>query len=297
MKNLLLTALCTIGFVACDGNGSTNDTSPDTQTIALRRDGSGELAYCTNDTSAEESAQTCQTLPNPKGCETLIITVDTRTGQTCEVCAGADGQPISEGCGGRDAVVECEVIAIPDPDCVVCAYVNGTVIFSSCQPQETCANVACPAIARICPDGQIAEPDPNNCCGEICKPNNCEQIACAAMACAPGYRQTPPRPGACCGECVPDVCYSDSDCTDFTHCSVSDGACLPCNAPEGAACDAACRGTCVPNRWFCPDILVAGPDWCENGVRGSAGTDQYGCTRGELCYCADGSIAKDGNCP
>lgn len=257
--NVLCFGLCTIGLTACNGNDD-GDGAANTATVELRQDASsGDLSYCpatgadgvvTNAVASDAAASTlpCATLPNPNGCATLVITVDTATGSTCEVCAAADGTELSRTCGGKDAVVDCEVVEIPDPDCVVCAYVNGTVIFSSCQPQDSCDNVLCPAIARVCPDGQVAARDPNDCCGVICKPQACDMagVACPEIACAPGYALTVDESGDCCGHCVATTCVSDEECPTSTHCSTSDGVCNGCAAAANSgACDAACHGTCV----------------------------------------------------
>lgn len=299
-------ALCT-AFAACNGDG---DTTPngDLTTFELQQDASGDLEFCARNTSSgispdsptssseDGASPTCESLPNPRGCTKLIITVDP-TGKTCETCAGPNGEAIAENCGDG-ASVACQVVTIPDPDCVVCAYVNGTVIYSTCQPKDRCDNVACPAIARICPDGQVAEPDPNSCCGQICKPRPCDiQTVCPAIDCAPGYRLGPPTEGNCCGSCVPERCVTDDDCPDYSHCSTRDGDCLGCGEKpnDDMACPAVCFGVCVP-KYLCPQVMALPPGACPGGTVRSAGVDQYGCPRGDVCFCPDGTIAPDGVC-
>ncbi len=63
-------------------------------------------------------------------CAVIQIEIDTSTGTTCERCILDDGTVSEESC--EDTSIACVLVTIPDPDCVVCAYVNGAVLFASC---------------------------------------------------------------------------------------------------------------------------------------------------------------------
>ncbi|MEZ0314017.1 MAG: hypothetical protein ACAI38_19770 [Myxococcota bacterium] len=237
-KHLLATALLCCCLIAC-GDDAPPDDGGGTETLRLTAERAGDdLAYC-------DASGYCESYPNPGGCKTLTITIDTASGKSCETCENDDGS--TERCG--DTSVACQIIKLPEPDCVVCAYINGDVIYSSCNPpdEDTCADVMCPAIYPVCPDGQEPRRDPNDCCGYTCPPVSCDNVLCAAfMACPPGT-ETVIAPGDCCGTCIPQTCNSSSECPKYWHCTVDDGECLPCNAPEGAACTTVCRGICSPN--------------------------------------------------
>lgn len=234
--SVVAVALC-CGFVACGDEGPQGGGEKETLRMTAR-ESDGDLAYCDKDGN-------CETLPNPGGCKTLVITIDTQTGKSCERCEDANGNGI-ERCG--DTSVACQIITLPEPDCVVCAYINGAVIYSSCNPpdDDVCKEIACPAIYPVCEDGQEPRKDPNSCCGYTCPPPTCDDVMCAAFAGCPTGTERVITPGNCCGICVPKGCYSSSDCPLDWQCTTERGECLPCNAPEGAACDMACRGTCQP---------------------------------------------------
>jgi hypothetical protein len=198
MKRLAYVLLCCCPALACGNDPPPDGGGKQTLTLNAEDGGSGNFAYCDNDH--------CETLPNPGGCKTLTITIDTATGKTCETCTAPDGSG-SEKCGNTS--VACEVVTIPDPDCVVCAYINGAVVFSSCAPPpDKCTNVACPPVVYPCPDGTHAEPDPTGCCGTICVPTVCNMMcpAIAQQACPDGTHSEP-DPTRCCGTiCVPNTC-------------------------------------------------------------------------------------------
>lgn len=235
----ILCAVAVLGccLVACDGEEPSDGGA--TKTLTLRTEGAErDLSYCSDDGE-------CQSLPNPNDCSTLVISIDTATGQTCERCENDQGVGI-ERCGSTSVV--CEIVTLPEPDCVVCAYINGAVVFTTCNPPaETCADIACPAIYPVCPGGAEPRPDPNDCCGYICPPTSCDAVMCAAFAGCPEGTDRVIEPPNCCGTCVPQVCASSSECPTNYHCSVEDGVCDGCNAPAGIACTAVCRGSCTPD--------------------------------------------------
>src|SRR5688572_32012854 len=120
-----LTILCTAAIAACNYDGQIVDPQPGEEvTLSLVRGQDGTLRFCEVDSDCVDG------LPNPNDCAVLEIKIDTTTGETCERCLNASADVIVESCSGSS--VACAIITIPEPDCVVCAYVNGAVIFSSC---------------------------------------------------------------------------------------------------------------------------------------------------------------------
>ncbi len=223
MKRYLMACFCIGGLAACDPPESENDlpTAGGETKVTLNRDANGNLEYC-------DANGDCQALPYAGDCARIEITIDTATGQTCQTCITADGSRIDEGC--NDSLIACVVVTLPNPDCVVCAYVNGSVIYSSCvaeAPQE-CSSVcsASPGVevtpcssdadcaTGLCVEGYCdAGPMPEPSCCEQCTDaygrlvydsctTDCSAVVCEPIACAPGY--TPRRmPGDCCDYCVP----------------------------------------------------------------------------------------------
>ena len=59
------------------------------------------------------------------------------------------------------------------------------------------------------------------------------------------------------------TCYNDQECGAGTHCSVSDGECLPCEGPPGTDCPAVCVGYCVPDSSSCEAVDCAPGTHCE----------------------------------
>jgi len=164
-----------------------------TVTLTLAQDGAGNLDC--------QLPATCEDLPYGGDCAALEIDVDTATGRTCQRCVHDNGAVTDQGCD--DSVIGCVVVTLPDPDCVVCAYVNGSVVFSTCQAQEPDE-----CIEYFSSDGVTCERcfDPT---GRIifdsCMPD-CSDVVCAAVACGSGTQ--PWRvPGDCCEQCIPiDAC-------------------------------------------------------------------------------------------
>lgn len=227
----LAAALTAFVLVAC-GDGSNDNPGGDTKTLQLQARDDGSLNYCDDNGN-------CTGLPNPGGCQTLDITIDMATGKACQTCVAADGTASDEDC--RTPAVACDVVTIPDPDCVVCAYVNGTVIFSSCVPTspplcyttddngstsssgpdvppssgnaespgyDSAGNViAPPPGCTVCVDGNGKR------ISQDCPPS-CELVDCPMIKCAPGY-QTVTSPGDCCGHCEPVRNCTDIACTEM----------------------------------------------------------------------------------
>jgi Cys-rich repeat protein len=226
MMTPMLATLCTIGLLACGQDGQP-DPVGNSQTVKLNRLASGDLQYC--DTNGQ-----CQTLPYGGECVALEIDIDLTSGETCQRCILEDGTAVDQGCG--QSAVACVLITLPEPDCVVCAYVNGAIIFSSCvateptcQSDADCASSISSRSPAVCIDGQcVAQPG----CGfdgDCPSGFVCELRACPMYDCAPDS-DCPPPP-ECSGVCVP----APTECQDATDC------------PAGMTCQFYCMGACPPN--------------------------------------------------
>jgi hypothetical protein len=133
-----LACICLLGLLAACGVASPDpdSTAGDSHTIRLNRLENGNYEYC------DENGE-CRELPsNGSDCAVLEIRVDLATGQSCQTCILADGTAVDQGCSG--SYVVCTLVTIPEPDCVVCAYVNGAIVYSSCTvddgPQPECTS-------------------------------------------------------------------------------------------------------------------------------------------------------------
>lgn len=201
---LLLTfTLCMAGTWAC--TTAADPTSPgNTETLALERDENGNLRYCDADDPSD-----CVTVSNPNDCATLQIEIDTATGATCERCIGSNGEVTYERC--EDTAIACTLVTAPEPDCVVCAHVDGPVLYSTCIPDSP---EHCEYYPVFDEDGGVRECERcydrrGNIISDTCGPD-CSNVSCPAIACAPGYRPVVP-PGECCPICVPeDRCENSS---------------------------------------------------------------------------------------
>ncbi|MBI5508742.1 MAG: hypothetical protein HY903_08305 [Deltaproteobacteria bacterium] len=295
-------ALCTVGLLACSqGSG---DNLGNTKTLTFNRLANGDLQYC-NDQGE------CQTLPYTGSCETVEVDVDMRTGTTCQRCILPDGTTEDQGCG--TTAVGCVVVTLPDPDCVVCAYIDGAIIFSSCvttepecQSDDDCVSSSANGAGR-CVDGRcIIE---SGCTDDTGCPAGfvCEQRMCPMMACAEdGF--CPP----CVGECVPmpTECRSDSDCPRGMACQLfCTGAC-----PMDAECPPVeCSGVCEPTATECtsdqdcPEGFVCQLYDYVNSGGSSAGSDPNGASSdpsfappypgGGSCVAAQNGCLSDRDCP
>jgi hypothetical protein len=282
----LCCCLCTIALAACGGGrvgGDPNAPGPDPsstgakQTVALAENSDGTLNYC-------DPSGACAKLPNPGQCTTLTITIDTTTGAACQVCTAADGSAGPENC--KDPAVACDIVTIPDPNCVVCAYVNGTVIFSTCEPQQpTCYTVNADGTTSttggagsnasavlvnsdpiptnsgdpvaigsdpiptggIPPGCTVCVDAQGNVVSKDCPPV-CN-VACAPVTCADGYQYIT-KPGECCGTCEP-----------IDNCTLAACLTLPPDCPDGqvakrdptSCCAYYCEPTtCDNSQLMCP---------------------------------------------
>ncbi|MED5465543.1 MAG: hypothetical protein VX699_12910 [Myxococcota bacterium] len=229
-------------------------------TLELNQGEDGELEFC------DEDGQ-CESHPNPNDCAILLLEVNTVTGETCERCLNEEGEVTMQRCG--ETSLACVVVTLPDPDCVVCAYVDGDVIYSSCLPEEP---ERC--ISEVRPDGVECErcyDSQGNLLTDECTPD-CRDIACPQIRCAHGYHPVT-LPGDCCQTCVEDDpipdrhCASSQDCRNNEVCSVEFGECNPPpDCRPGEDCAAVCYGVCrpAPN---CEDVLcIAPPPECPPGT-------------------------------
>jgi eight-cysteine-cluster-containing protein len=227
-----------LGLGAC-APGPVDDQKLGNKTLQLTRQSDGSMQYC-------DSAGTCQALPYGGDCVTLEITIDTATGNTCEKCILADGSTGYESCGASS--VACVLVTLPEPDCVVCAYVNGAVLFSSCVSAEPACSTHedCDAQPGIgyCFDGQC-----------VYEPGCIDSFDCPV-----GFRCQTDAWGQ--GVCIPgnDGCQSDYECPAGMVCRVE---CWDCAAGD-AKCAAACQGVCVPAEGpTCDNIKCAPGEHCE----------------------------------
>ncbi|MBI5510969.1 MAG: hypothetical protein HY903_19585 [Deltaproteobacteria bacterium] len=201
--------LLSVGCLTTEGTTAPGGTKTE---LKLENNGTG-LEYC-------DASGQCQTLPYNGDCASLVVSIDTATAETCQTCVRADGTTVDQGCDGT--AVACVLVTLPDPDCVVCAYVNGAVLYSSCAatPTNDCSRylrgdgVACEQCFD--PAGRVVFDS----CGA-----DCRDVVCPAFACAQGYM--PQRfPGECCEQCVPNgscdgvVCPMESPIPDCPPTSV-----------------------------------------------------------------------------
>jgi len=239
----IFAALCMTGLVAC---GSGPDTAEGDVTLSLQRLQDGNLEYC--DADGE-----CYTLPYDGDCAVIEIEINTATGTSCERCIMPDGSVIDNGCS--DVTVGCTVVTIPDPDCVVCAYYNGAVIFSTCiaeEPQCTSdddCRSSDDARPGYCLDGQcVYEP---GCTGNgDCPPGFvCEM-----------WNDTANQLGTCVPR--PMGCEGDADCPSGMQCLL---ICTDNDCPDGSTdCPPPyCEGVCVEDRPSCDDISCRQGEHCE----------------------------------
>jgi len=94
------------------------------ETVVAERNAAGNLQLC-------DASGACQTLPNPDDCDRLVFRIYRRRREACQQCLAADGEVLSSSCG-EDGDVACFVLTGPEPDCVVCYYMAGAVIYNSC---------------------------------------------------------------------------------------------------------------------------------------------------------------------
>ncbi len=233
------------GLLACtDPQPTTNDPTGETH-LTLSQDNAGDLAYC-------DAAERCVTVSNPEQCEVLELTIDNGTGAVCERCVDADGNLVFDRC--QETHVACTLVTAPEPDCLVCAHVDGPVIYSSCI-------AAAPTVCTAMPS-----PDGRNC--EICYDANggpvydscgpeCGNIACPAVMCAEGFVMVVP-PGECCPQCLPPPVCTDVLCSnDFTVPECPLGSVLQRDPTD------CCGFYCAPNvcdMMMCPMIALLCPD-------------------------------------
>ncbi len=248
--------------------------SGNTETITLSAGDDGAFEYC-------DDSGDCTTLPNPDDCATLVIEIDTATGDTCETCEDADGTAISSGCD--ETQVECMLITLPEPDCVVCAYVGGAVVYSSCtvtEPDNCELYYPWSDDALAC---EVCFDDAGNVISDEC-PGGCDDMVCPAIACAPGFIAVT-RPGECCS-----ICVVDEDCDDVTCAEVDYiPECPPGSIMVQDPVDC-CGWYCEPVE--CPPVA---------GSSGSSGApDIGGCATDMDCggdfACVDGMCLTD-DCP
>jgi hypothetical protein len=294
MRNLLVTCGCIVGLVACDGSGKDpGNTFDPTATFNLSSNEDGDL--CTNEGEC---------FPNPCVCADAVIEVDGSTGETRETCLAADGTAV-DSCDGLTA---CVTVTIPDPDCVVCAWVGGRVFYSSCVPND---EIFCEIIDRwgtgqavgdaAVPgaEGAPAFEDPCAAGGTFPSDDGCNYCECladgtvvcterACTGCIPG--ETIPSPDGC------NVCTCADDgsllCTEMA----CGGTCRVCYDSLGNVVLDECGGDC--SMVMCPAVLC-GPgfelarlpnDCCDTCVP-IDDCSQVACPDIALIGCPEGYVA------
>jgi len=249
----MVLGVCTLGLCACGLDAAPPEQNPQDKktTLKLTRLEDGNLEYC-------NAAGECKTLPYDGACAVIEVDINEATGNTCERCITAEGEAIDQGC--KDTSIGCVLVTLPDPDCVVCAYVEGEVIFSTCEVTDT------DPVCRTDADCQD-----NDGQSGFCVEGQCHyQPGCGDDGdCPPGfmcvyaasgdwgdYGSCVPRQVGCwddgdcpsdmycesfCGDAVREVeCATDADCFDGSRCY--DGLC----GGGGDSPMPACDGICMP---------------------------------------------------
>jgi hypothetical protein len=273
-------SLCSIATLAmaCGATDLTprgDDVTPQgtTKSLQMERTSDGQLRYC-------KDAKDCQSLPNPHGCATLQIDINTATGESCERCLDAAGNIITDGCGQTS--VACTVVTIPDPDCVVCAYVNGAVIFSSCVAEQP-----------VPPNCPIGMPSPTSCDGHYVSPGTDAQGCPLPVVCiCPDGSLA--KEGRCAPNDWPRFCFAAGECLTGEDCALPQNDCLEVVCSPNMDCAYRCLGVCRPQGHICP-VGMPNPNTCD-GEYVSPGYDGYGCPLPVVCICDDGSAADNGHC-
>ncbi|MEE8408009.1 MAG: hypothetical protein V3T05_00255, partial [Myxococcota bacterium] len=265
-------------MVACDFQHGIVSDPGDTTTLQLNRLSNGDLQYC--DDNGE-----CTDLPYDGSCATIYIDVNTATGQTCERCVLDNGTVVDEGCGAGSSVA-CVLVTLPDPDCVVCAYVDGSVIFSTCNPQEP---DQCAGYMRR--DGLSCEKcwdSAGNLVFDSCGPD-CTNVGCPAVECPPGTEYLY-IPDECCGQCLPIDGCDEVVCS--SHFALPD--CPPDTTLVRNPADC-CGYICEPNA--CPAAPTDNPDSGGSSSGGSSEVPVQPCVSGVDCpagaFCIDGLCIYD----
>ncbi len=257
---------CCWGLLACDPGGTGEQQNPELLTLQLNRLDTGDLEFCE---PQDDGTEVCQTLPYDGDCVIIEIDVDPATGTTCERCILADGTVRDNGC--QDTHIGCVLVTLPEPDCVVCAYVNGAIVFSTCvaddEPQcytdRDC--LSDDGRAGFCVEGQCVYSD--GCLSDADCP--------AGFVCElppymdPGGGASSPLPYT--GTCVPrDItCWSDVDCPQGFYCESWCYGAEPvdCAGDPNTDCLVAppeCEGVCRPiYNNPCADVLCPVGQHCE----------------------------------
>lgn len=228
------------GLAACDSPDLTGSEQSDQDlNIRLNRLADGDLEYC------DEATGECRPLPYDGQCAAIEVSIDPATGRTCETCLLDDGTSIDQGCD--EVSVGCVLVTLPDPDCVVCAFVDGDILFSTCAAGDpVCAtDLDCSSDAGSpgsCVDGEcVRESDP--CRGYVCPSSqHCEP---GAVDCSRGQC----RASAACVSNNRD-CQTDDDCPQGLACTLICPLAEP-NQPDG---DPA-TGTCAPDDPSCGECV------------------------------------------
>lgn len=257
-----------LGVVAC------SPTAPAEQaplTVYLARYG-GTYGFC-------ERGDRCEYFFNPANCAELSLEISRETGSGCLVCGSGDNA--RKRCG--DIGLECAFGRTDEGACLVCSYLNGTIVYNDCDGQDACALVACPP-APTCPAGTAAEADPGTCCGTLCVPQ-CDSVSCAPLDCesdtAPAYGEA-----SCCGECLPLTCDMAVGCPGDARCVQMFSSDPTQNTGPH----------CVPKSAVCPIFDQPLDETCVGGEWTSSGVDSDQCPSAYVCLCPLYGVDPDNDC-
>ncbi|MEZ4271982.1 MAG: hypothetical protein R3C68_11305 [Myxococcota bacterium] len=254
--------------------------------MPLTTDGAEKSLNATNVTFVADGdvlqrcdAKRCVTLPNPLGCTTWILEIDPSDAGVCATCLDNTSSIIDRRC--QNTPVSCVLVKAPEPDCLVCAGHDGTVVYSTCATEEpveceflddgmpvtiqgdnasfltSCtADDDCP-VEHFCRDPESGSgycvPDCRVCYDSrgrevltACS-NDCSAVICPDVECADGFQLM--RHGAdCCAKCVPS-----NDC-DAAICS-QDLTVPDCPTGTQLVRDPidCCQFTCAPTMCHVPN--------------------------------------------
>ena len=199
----LTTSLC-CGVLACQppADGSASDQSGSTVSFRLEANADGDLERCKDDGQ-------CETVSNLAGCATLVVSVDTDVGQTCERCETDSREVLYDRCNDTDII--CDVVIAPNPDCVVCAHNEGPIVFSSCianddgicrDDKECPGGMHCEG-SSLCPSDVdcIWSGEPGKC---VADDSRCSEQECGPLLRCPIYECWDGSWGGCVNECLRD---------------------------------------------------------------------------------------------
>ncbi len=292
--HLLPVSMWACAMMACSYLDGKLAVTPEGSTLLrLEQESDGDLRYC------DAQGNCINDLPNPGQCAALEVMVDAATGATCETCFNADGGVLTKHCGNTS--VACVLVTNSDPDCVVCAYLDRSVLYLTCAEEgPTCEHFVASANGGWdTASPSVTSYDCKRCYDagdrliiDTCA-HDCANEVCLAVDCAQGYEPVI-YPGECCPRCAPlsqcaaVLCAAEAtsipgcftgyrlvrdpnDCCGYS-CLPEDCSLVACPAtsttcPSGYTWDTSgqypdCCGKCVPSS---STRYCTDPAQCQNG--------------------------------